>query len=383
MKRRDILKSAAIAAAGAGALALGACGKKEEAKQEPAAAAPAAPAVVKGMRELKMVTTWPKNFPGLGTGAQRLADTITAMTDGELTVKLYSAGELVPAMECFSAVSGGNADMYHGAEYYWQGKHKAFNFFTAVPFGLTASEMDAWLNFGGGQELWDELSGGFNLKAFAAGNTGVQMGGWFNKEINNLEDYKGLKIRMPGLGGEVLRRIGAAAVTLPGGEIFPSLQSGAIDATEWVGPWNDLAFGFYKVTKFYYYPGFHEPGSTLSCGINMDVWNSFTPTQQAIVSNACQSENNRMFSEFNAKNSDALDTLVNEHGVQLRRQSDDILRAIGTASDEVMAEVGATDEISGRIYKNFMDFRLKAMGWTSLSETAYTAARALDKKLGA
>lgn len=384
MKRRDILKGAAIAAAGAGALALGACGKKEEEKQQAATAPaePAAPTVVKGIRELKMVTTWPKNFPGLGTGAQRLADTITAMTDGALTVKLYAAGELVPAMECFAAVSGGSADMYHGAEYYWQGKHKAFNFFTAVPFGLTAAEMDAWLNFGGGQELWDELASGFKLKVFAAGNTGVQMGGWFNKEINTLEDYKGLKIRMPGLGGEVLRRIGAASVTLPGGEIFPSLQSGAIDATEWVGPWNDLAFGFYKVAKFYYYPGFHEPGSTLSCGINMDVWNSFTPTQQLIVSNACQAENNRMFSEFNAKNSDALDTLLTEHGVQLRRQSDDILRAIGIASDEVLAEVGATDEIAKRIYDSFMGFRLKAMGWTSLSETAYTAARALDKKLG-
>ena len=383
MKRRDLLKGAAVAAAGAGALALGACGKKDEAQEQPATpAAPAAPAVAKGKRELKMVTTWPKNFPGLGTGAQRLADTITAMTDGALTVKLYAAGELVPAMESFAAVSGGNADMYHGAEYYWQGKHKAFNFFTAVPFGLTANEMDAWLNFGGGQALWDELAAGFNLKSFAAGNTGVQMGGWFNKEINTLEDYKGLKIRMPGLGGEVLRRIGASAVTLPGGEIFPSLQSGAIDATEWVGPWNDLAFGFYKVTKFYYYPGFHEPGSTLSCGMNKGVWDSLSADHQAIVSGACQAENNRMFSEYNAKNSDSLDTLINDHGVQLRRQSDNILRAIGVASDDVLAEVGATDEISKRIYDNFMGFRKKAMGWTSLSETAYTAARALDKKLG-
>lgn len=382
MKRRDLLKGAAVAAAGAGALALGACGQKEEKSDKAAAAAPAAPAVSRGKRELKMVTTWPKNFPGLGTGAQRLADDITAMTDGDLSVKLYAAGELVPAMECFSAVSGGNADMYHGAEYYWQGKHKAFNFFTAVPFGLTAAEMDAWLNFGGGQALWDELSGGFNIKSFAAGNTGVQMGGWFNKEINTLEDYKGLKIRMPGLGGEVLRRIGAAAVTLPGGEIFPSLQSGAIDATEWVGPWNDLAFGFYKITKFYYYPGFHEPGSTLACGLNKDVWESLSSDHQAVVSTACQAENNRMFSEFNAKNGDALDTLLTEHNVKLRRQSDDILRAIGTASDEVLSEVGATDDISKRVYESFMGFRKKAMGWTSLSETAYTAARALDKKLG-
>jgi len=380
MKRRDFVKGAAIAAAGAGALALGACGKKEEKKSE-TTQTPAAPAVAKNIRELKMVTTWPKNFPGLGTGAQRLADNITAMSDGTLTVKLYASGELVPAMESFSAVSGGNADMYHGAEYYWQGKHKAFNFFTAVPFGLTASEMDAWLNFGGGQQLWDELAKGFNLKSFAAGNTGVQMGGWFNKEVNKIEDYKGLKIRMPGLGGEVIRRIGGSAVTLPGSEIFPSLQSGAIDATEWVGPWNDLASGFYKITKFYYYPGFHEPGSTLSCGVNLKVWDSLSPDHQAIISNACQAENNRMYSEYTAKNGDALDTLINKHNVELRRQSDDIMRAIGLAADDVLAEVGSTDDISKRIYANFMGFRKQVMGWTSLSETAYTAARSLDEKL--
>jgi len=390
MKRRDFVKGAAIAAAGAGALALGACGQKEEEKAAvPAETSkmevpetPAAPAITKKIRELKMVTTWSKNFPGLGTGAQRLADSITAMSDGTLTVKLYASGELVPAMESFGAVSAGNADMYHGAEYYWQGKHKAFNFFTAVPFGLTANEMDAWLNYGGGQELWDELAAGFNLKSFAAGNTGVQMGGWFNKEINTIEDYKGLKIRMPGLGGEVIRRIGGSAITLPGSEIYPSLQSGAIDATEWVGPWNDLAQGFYKITKFYYYPGFHEPGSTLSCGLNKDVWEGLSTDHKAIVQHACQSENNRMFSEYNAKNGGALDTLINEHGVELRRQSDQILSKIGEAADSVLAEVGATDDISSRIYDNFMSFRKQAMGWTSLSETAYTAARALDEKLG-
>ncbi|MBL4693062.1 MAG: TRAP transporter substrate-binding protein [Magnetovibrio sp.] len=381
MKRRDFVKGAALAAAGAGALALGACGNKEE-KQKVEAKTPEAPAVAKQIRVLKMVTTWPKDFPGLGTGAQRLADNITAMSGGSLTVKLYASGELVPAMESFDAVSGGNADMYHGAEYYWQGKHTAFNFFTAVPFGLTADEMDAWTNYGGGQALWDELAAGFNIKPFAAGNTGVQMGGWFNKEINKIEDYKGLKIRMPGLGGEVIRQIGGSAVTLPGSEIFPSLQSGAIDATEWVGPWNDLAQGFYKITKYYYYPGFHEPGSTLSCGMNKDVWDGLSKDHQAIVASACMAENNRMLSEYNAKNSGALDTLVNKHNVILRRQSDDILRAIGIAADDVLSSVGATDDISKRIYANFMAFRKQAMGWTSLSETAFTAARALDKKLG-
>ena len=363
MKRRDFLKGAAVAgAAGVAASTL------------------ATPALAQGVRELKMVTTWPKNFPGLGTGAQRLADNITAMSKGSLTIKLYAGGELVPPLESFDAVSNGTADMYHGAEYYWQGKSKAFNFFTAVPFGLTANEMDAWTNFGGGQELWDELSAQFNVKAFAAGNTGVQMGGWFNKEIKSLEDYKGLKIRMPGLGGEVLRRIGAAAVTLPGGEIYPALQSGAIDATEWVGPWNDLAFGFYKVTKYYYWPGFHEPGSTLACGINKTVWDSLSAEHQAIVKAACADENNRMYSEFNAKNGDALDTLVNKHGVQLREMPKDVMQAIGTASGEVVREAGQTDAISKKVYDSFYDFRTKAIRYAKVSEQAYANARLLPFK---
>ncbi|MDH5748080.1 MAG: ABC transporter substrate-binding protein, partial [Rhodospirillales bacterium] len=201
MKRRDFMKSATVGLAGAAAVS-----------------SLPAPAIAQGKKELKMVTTWPKNFPGLGTAAQRLADAISAMSDGTLTVKLFAAGELVPPFESFDAVSSGTADMYHGADYYWQGKSKAYNFFAAVPFGLTANEMDAWILHGGGQKLWDELGAGFGVKNFAAGNTGVQMGGWFNKEIKSLEDFKGLKIRMPGLGGEVLRRIGAAAVSLPGGE---------------------------------------------------------------------------------------------------------------------------------------------------------------------
>jgi TRAP-type mannitol/chloroaromatic compound transport system substrate-binding protein len=363
MKRRQFIKSAAAAGvAGAAATAL------------------SAPAIAQGMRELKMVTTWPKNFPGLGTGAQRLADSITAASGGKLTVKLYAAGELVPAFESFDAVSSGTADMYHAAEYYWQGKHKAFNFFTAVPYGFTANEIDAWLNYGGGQQLWDELAAGFNLKSLAAGNTGVQMGGWFNKEVNSLEDYKGLKIRMPGLGGEVLRRIGAAAVTLPGGEIFPALQSGAIDATEWVGPWNDLAFGFYKITKYYYWPGFHEPGSTLACGMNKGVWDSFSPAEQAMIEACCHAENNRSYSEFNAKNGDALATLINKHGVQLRKMPDVVMNEIGKQSGIVVREVGEVDDVSKRILGSYLDFREKAIGWGKLSEQAYTNSRLLPFK---
>ncbi len=360
MKRRKFLSTAAV---GAGAAA--------------AASTLPKPAISQGIKEIRLVTTWPKNFPGLGTGAERFAQRITQGSEGKLQAKVFAAGELVPPFESFDAVSGGTAEIYHGAEYYWQGKSTGFNFFAAVPFGLTATEMDAWIHHGGGQELWDELAADFNLKPFAAGNTGVQMGGWFNKEINSLEDYNGLKIRMPGLGGEVLRQIGAAAVSLPGGEIFPSLQSGAIDATEWVGPWNDLAFGFYKVAQFYYYPGFHEPGTTLSTGVNRQLWESLTGDQQALIASAAAAENNFTLAEFNARNNAALNELVSTHGVQVKRFGDDVMNAIGNAAGQVVADAAAGDPLTQRIYDSFIDFRKNAIAWSRLSDQAFWEARLL------
>ena len=367
MKRRDFLKGSSTAA---GAAVVGAVAASSFPK----------PAISQGLREMKMVTTWPKNFPGLGTGAERLAQRITNGSDGKISVKVFAAGELVPPFESHDAVSGGTADLYHGAEYYWQGKSKAFNFFAAVPFGLTATEMDAWVYHGGGQALWDELAADFNLKPFLAGNTGVQMGGWFNKEINGLEDYKGLKIRMPGLGGEVLRRIGAAAVNLPGGEIFQALQSGNIDATEWVGPWNDLAFGFYKVAKFYYYPGFHEPGTALGSGINKKVWDELSSEHKALIESAMAAENNFTLAEFNARNNASLKTLVSQHGVQVRRFSNDVMNEIGGSSGEVVAEAAGADAITKKVYDSFIAFRRNAIGWSKLSDQAYWNARLLPFK---
>lgn len=360
MKRRDFIASGAIAGTVAAASTL------------------AKPAIAQERRDIKMVTTWPKNFPGLGTGAQRFADRVTAMTDGRLNVQVYAAGELVPPFESFEAVSNGSAEMYHGAAYYWQGKAAAFNFFAAVPFGLLASEMNSWIYQQGGQELWDELSTPFNVKCMMCGNTGVQMGGWFNKEINSLDDYQGLSIRMPGLGGEVLRRIGANAVALPGGEIYQALESGAIDATEWVGPWNDLAFGFYKVTQYYYYPGFHEPGTALDCGINLDFWNSLSETDQAIITNAAQAETGMMLAEFDARNADALKTLLDDHGVELKKFSNEVLNAIGEASGAVVREVGeGGDDLTRRIYESFMAARTNAIGWTKIAHSAFADARLL------
>ena len=243
MQRRAFLTGA-----GAATVALGAGIKTAEAKPE---------------HKWKMVTTWPKNFPGLGTGAENLATLIGEMSAGRIEITVYGANELVPAFEVFDAVSQGTAEMGHGAAYYWKGKSEAAQFFATVPFGLTAQEQNGWFYYGGGLELWTELYAEFGLVPAPAGNTGVQMGGWFNKEINSVSDLEGLKMRIPGLGGEVLKRAGGTPVSLPGGELFTSLQSGAIDATEWVGPYNDLAFGLYKAAKYYYYPGWHEPGTTL------------------------------------------------------------------------------------------------------------------------
>jgi TRAP-type mannitol/chloroaromatic compound transport system substrate-binding protein len=246
-----------------------------------------------------------------------------------------------------------------------------------VPFGLTANEIDAWIHHGGGQQLWDELSGEFGIKPLVAGNTGVQLGGWFRNEVNSLEDFQGLKFRMPGLGGEVLRRVGAAVVNLPAGEIFAALQSGTIDATEWVGPWNDLALGLYRVAKFYYYPGFHEPGAALSVGIARSVWDSLSDQHKANFGDAAAAENNVLLAEYNARNTESLETLINEHGVQLRRMPTDLLNAIGEQSGQVIAEVGAEGGISKRVYDSFIAFRRNAIAWTRISEQAFADARLL------
>jgi TRAP-type mannitol/chloroaromatic compound transport system substrate-binding protein len=361
MKRRDFVKKLG----GSGLLAGGAL---------------AAPAIVKASNKVqvkwKMVTTWPKNFPGLGTGANYLAKLIGEMSGGRIEVKVYGAKELVPAFEIFDAVSRGTAEMGHGAAYYWKGKSEAAQFFAAVPFGLTAQEMNAWFYHGGGMELWQETYAPFGLVPTAAGNTGVQMGGWFNKEINSVADLKGLKMRIPGLGGEVLRRAGGTPVSLPGGEIFTSLQSGAIDATEWVGPYNDLAFGLYKTAKHYYYPGWHEPGTTLECFVNKKAFEALPKDLQSIVLNASRVANQDMLAEYTARNNQALATLVNKHKVDLRRFPDDVLNKLRTLSDEVVAEVAAKDKLSKKVFDSYRTFREQAIAWHDISERAYLNARA-------
>ena len=322
----------------------------------------------------KMVTTWPKNFPGLGTGANNLAKLITDMSNGRIQVKVYGAKELVGALETFDAVSRGTAELGHGGAYYWKGKVPASQFFTSVPFGLTAQEMNGWIYNGGGLELWQEAYEPFGIVPMPAGNTGVQMGGWFNKRIDSLADLKGLKMRMPGLGGEVLKRAGGTPVLLPGGEIFPALQSGTIDATEWVGPYNDLAFGLNKAAKFYYYPGWHEPGSTMEVLINKKALESLPKDLQSIVINATKVANAEMLQDFTTRNNAALEKLIDQ-GVTLLPFPPSVLAELKVLSAEVVKEAGQKDEMSKKVYASYKAYREQVMKWHRISEQAYLNAR--------
>ena len=370
-KRRQILVGATALTAAAGLLA--SCKEQVDGgtPDKPAKSA----AVSKGIIQWKMVTTWPKNFPGLGTGAQRIADSITTMSDGQLTIKLYAGGELVPPFECFDAVSQGTAQMSHGASYYWINKNRSMPFFATVPGGLTAQEHDAWIHYGGGQELWDELYADYNLKGFLGGNSGVQMGGWFKKEIKSLEDFKGLKMRMPGLGQEVINRMGATGISLPGGEIMPALESGAIDATEWVGPYNDLAFGFYQAAKYYYGPGFHEPGTHTECMVNKEEYEKLPKNLQKIVEHATVSENNRMLAEFTYGNSAAQKKLINEHNVKIGNFPKEVYDIMFKISEEVVAETANEGDINKRIYNSWLEFKNDVRERAPFAEQGYMERR--------
>ncbi|KRP26903.1 MAG: TRAP transporter substrate-binding protein [Porticoccaceae bacterium] len=323
----------------------------------------------------KLVTTWPKNFPGLGTAPENFAKNVERMSNGRLKIKVFGAGQLVPAFEVFDAVSQGTAQIGHGASYYWKGKVPASVFYTAVPFGLNAQEMNAWLQYGGGLELWRELYAPFNLIPFAGGNTGVQMAGWFNREINSIADLKGLKMRIPGLGGEVFTRAGGTSINLPGGELYTSMQTGVIDATEWVGPYNDLAFGFHQVAKYYYYPGWQEPGPTLELIINKAAYESLPADLQAIVEVAAAAANQDMLNEYTARNNAALIELVEKHGVQVKKLPDDVLAEFKRLSAEVVEELASEDPLSRRIAESMKAFAIQAKAYHGISEEAYYNAR--------
>lgn len=357
MKRRSFLTKAALAAP---------------------AAAVAAPAIAQGRLEWRMVTSWPKGLPGSGSGAERLAERITKMSDGRLTVRLYAAGELVPAFGCFDAVADGTAHMGHDASYFHLGKSQAFTFYSAYPYGFTANELDAWVKYGNGQKLWDELYLPFGVRGFLAGNSGVQMFGWFKREINSVADLKGVKFRTPGNNALILQKLGVTPVNLPAGEIFPALQSGAIDAAEYVGPYNDLALGLYQVCKYYYAHGYQEPGAAEQLIVNEKAWQSLPDDLKEIVKVAAEASNNDIMAEFTARSGPAMQTLIQKHGVILKPLPEDVLIALGEKANEVLNEhYAAGDAITRRIIEDFIQFRADVMPWSRVGEQAYLNARRL------
>jgi TRAP-type mannitol/chloroaromatic compound transport system substrate-binding protein len=323
----------------------------------------------------KIVTTWPPNFPGLGTAVNTLAEYINEMSAGRLQIDVYAAGELIPAFEVFDAVSRGTAEMGHGAAYYWRGQSEAAQFFATIPFGLTAHEMNGWLYYGGGLELWREVYAPFNLMPFPAGNTGVQMGGWFNRRIDSMEDLRGLKMRIPGIGGEALSRAGGTPVNLPGSEIFTALQTGTIDATEWVGPYNDLAIGLHQAARYYYYPGWQEPGPTLECTINKAAWDSLPADLQAIVSVACQAVTLDMTSEYMARNANALRQLQANPDVEILEFPRDVLNGLESLTLEVIEELAAGDPLVAKVWNSYRSFRDASAPWQEISEGAFLDTR--------
>ena len=323
----------------------------------------------------RLVTAWPKNYPGLGMAPERIAQLVEEMSDGQMQITVFGAGEQVPAFGVFDAVSSGSHQMGHSGGYFWKGKVPAAQFFTGVPFGLTADEINAWTNRGGGLELWREIYEPFNIYPIPAGNTGTQMFGWFNKEINSLDDIKGLKMRIPGIGGEVFKRAGGIPVTLPGGELFTALQTGVIDATEWVGPYNDLTFGFQQAAKYYYYPGWHEPGSMLELLINIDAWNTLPKHLQVIIETASKAVNQDILDEYTARNNTALVELVNVHKVQLRKLPDDVIAEFKVIANDILEENAANDETVNKVYQSYKKFKDGVSAYHKISEDAFIEAR--------
>jgi len=360
MDRRSFLKNSALGGSAAAATAL------------------AAPAYAQGKRTLTMVTSWGRGLAGVFDAAQKCADNINAMSDGTLTIEVKAAGELVGAFEVFDAVTAGQADMYHAADYYFINQHPGFAYFTAMPFGMTATELNNWYYHGNGMALHHKLGEIFGVKSFLAGNTGTQAGGWFSKEIKGPEDFNGLKFRMPGLGGKALGYMGASIQNLPGAEVYQALASGAIDGTEWIGPWADEKAGFQEITKFYYTAGFHEPAAGLSLVTNLDVFNELSPAHQSMIEIAAGHANVWNLSQFLMNNGAALERLK-AGGVQVLEFPDSVWDAMGSASQQVYDEFMG-DELFKEIYDDYVTSMKASSGWLTQSIGAYRNQR--DRVLG-
>ncbi|MBL1213538.1 MAG: TRAP transporter substrate-binding protein [Ignavibacteriae bacterium] len=362
IERRDFIKKASIASL-AGSAILAGCESKSKEKN--------VYINFKKNFEWKMVTAWPPRFPILGEGAQKLAEQIEQMSAGRLKITVYGGGELVPALESFDAVSLGAVEAGHSASYYWAGKAPAAQFFTGIPFGMNTLQTYSWLYSGGGLELWRELYEPFNLIPFPAGNTGAQMGGWFNKEINSIDDLQGLKIRQPGLGGKVITEAGAQAILSPGGEIYTNLERGVIDATEWIGPYHDYLMGFHKIAKYYYYPAWHEPTGVLEMFVNKDQFEKLPKDLQLIIDQACRAANLDMLAEIEKKNQEYLNKIIDEEDVEVKPFPNEVFNKLKIYSAEILDDIIANDEMSRKVYKSYSAYQKKIASWSKSADSNY------------
>ena len=338
----------------------------------------AQPAIASGKRVLSVATPWPRAVKnGNSISLKRIAKTIELATDGELAFEIHWLGERVKPRQEFDAASKGEIDGYFAPEVYWDKKSAGYNFFGSLPFGMTAMENEAWLYQMGGQELWDSLSGKFNIKPFAAGNTGAQMAGWFKKPIDTLSDLKGVRIRMPGIAGKVYKELGAKPLFLPANKLVSGMKENKADAVEFVGPWPDMKLGLHKIAKHYYWPGFQSPGAVVALGINRQVWDSLSPAHQEIIKATCMSEYRDMLSGYASNNGWAMNELRHKHKVDLRQIPTDVLNELGVVSGDVVADSVRGDKLLAKVYNSYVDSRIQLIHWAKYSDEAFLVARRL------
>lgn len=377
MKRRDFLKTSSTIAAGS--LLVG-CNESDRQAidyskvREKKLAKQKSININKNRKvKLKLATSWPAHFPIMGTGVEEFVDSVSKASGGSIEIKLYPKNTLIPALAVFDAASSGEIDIFHSGPYYWKGKNSAFSLFSGMPFGMTATEINAWMHYGGGYELWREMYARYNLYPFLGGNTNIQMGGWFRKEINSLEDLKGLKMRVPGLGGEVFSTLGVNPILLPAGEIYTALERGVIDATEWVGPALDMMMGFYKVAP-YYYSGWHEPGSILELSFNHQSWKKLSNEHQEIMRMAAETMNSKMLYKFQAENAFAMQKLQ-DLNVQFRSFPDDVIKAAKEGLQKVIIEQSAKSKDFKSVYNSAENFLKSSSSFTDVSLKRYLNIR--------
>ena len=322
----------------------------------------------------KMVTTWPANFPIFQEGVEKFAEDVREMSNGRMDIKVFAGGELVPALGVFDAVSQGSVEMGHGSPYYWAGKIPAAQFFSTVPFGMTAKGMEAWLYHGGGLELWNELYATFNLVAIPMGNSGVQMGGWFNKKIESMEDIKGLRMRIPGLGGKVFSRAGGNPVLMAGGEIYTALERGTIDATEWVAPFHDIRLGLNRAASYYYYPGWHEPGTVFELMINTNKWKQLPAYLQKIITTAAGARSRWIYSSMEFHNQQALQELKQKQTVQMLEFPADVLTELKRLTTVTLRDEAEKDPQFKKVYEAYEKFRASYRDWENIADESFKAS---------